>query len=101
MANIGHIEIEVKPTVTFESAVACVFMLNLFLGDNDEYDLVCVDRGDGFKWELTDEPRPGLSKTIASLEKRDSQQLTDYEKEILADMPALKNLARMAGMETE
>ena len=60
MANIGHIEVEFRPTVTLESAVACVMMLNLFLDGNDGYDLVCVNRGDGYKWELTDEPRPRL-----------------------------------------
>lgn len=60
MASIGHVEAEIKPTVTLESAVACVMMLNLFLDGNEEYGLVCVDRGDGFKWELTDEPRPRL-----------------------------------------
>ena len=60
MAKVDHIEIEVRPTVTLESAVACVMMLNLFLDGNDDYDLVCVNRGDGYKWELTDEPRPKL-----------------------------------------
>ena len=60
MASIGHIEVEVRPTVTLESAEACVMMLNLFLAENEDYDLVCVDKGNGFKWELTDEPRPRL-----------------------------------------
>ena len=69
MANIGHIEVEVRPTVTFESAEACVMMLNLFLKDNDDYDLICVNRGDGFKWELTDEPKPDLSKTVRKMNK--------------------------------
>lgn len=100
MASVGHIEVEIRPTVTLESAVACVMMLNLFLDGNEDYDLVCVNRGDGFKWELTDEPRPDLSKTIANM-KNQRTPLTDDEKEILADMPALRNLARMAGMETE
>lgn len=100
MGKVGHIEVEVRPTVTLESAVACVMMLNLFLDGNDDYDLVCVNRGDGYKWELTDEPRPDLSKTIANM-KNQRSPLTDYEKEILADMPALRNFARMAGMETE
>ena len=72
MADIGHIEVEVKPTVTLESAAACVMMLNLFLDGNDDYDLVCVDKGNGFKWELTDEPRPRLrvekpSKSFAEI----------------------------------
>ena len=53
MASIGHIEVEVKPTVTLESAVACVMMLNLFLADDDTYRL---EVGDDGKWRLTDEP---------------------------------------------
>ena len=69
MAKVGSITVEVRPTVTLESAVACVMMLNLFLDGNDDYDLVCVNRGDGFKWELTDEPRPDLSKTIRDMNK--------------------------------
>ena len=102
MAKVGHIEVEVRPTVTLEGAEACVMMLNLFLDGNEDYDLVCVNRGDGYKWELTDEPKPDLSKTIKQIKKNQgSPPLTDYEKEILADMPALRNLARMAGMETE
>lgn len=100
MAKVGHIEVEVRPTVTLESAAACVMMLNLFLDGNEDYDLVCVNRGDGYKWELTDEPKPSLSKTIANMRGKRSP-LTDDEKEILADMPALRNLARMAGLEDE
>lgn len=69
MANIGHIEVEVRPTVTLESACACVMMLNLFLDGNEEYDLVRVNRGDGWKWELTDEPKPDLSKMIRNMKK--------------------------------
>ena len=69
MANIGHIEVEVRPTVTLESAAACVMMLNLFLDGNEEYDLVRVNRGDGWKWELTDEPKPDLSKMIRNMKK--------------------------------
>lgn len=60
MAKVGHIEVEVRPTVTLESAAACVMMLNLFLDGNEDYDLVCVNRGGGYKWELTDEPKPRL-----------------------------------------
>lgn len=37
--NIGSVTVEVKPTVTLESAVACVMMLNMFLADNEEYAL--------------------------------------------------------------
>lgn len=100
MAKVGHIEVELRPTVTLESAAACVMMLNLFLDGNEDYDLVCVNRGDGYKWELADEPKPSLSKTIANMRGQLSP-LTDEEKEVLADMPALRNLARMAGLEDE
>ena len=67
--NVGSIAVEVRPTVTLESAVACVTMLNLFLDGNEEYDLVRVNRGDGWKWELTDEPKPDLSKMIRNMKK--------------------------------
>ena len=97
MAKVGHIEVEVKPTVTLESAAACVMMLNLFLDANEEYR-VEVDH-DG-RCRITDEPFvPTASRVYAR--PISSNMLTDYEKEILADMPALKNLARMAGLETE
>ena len=97
MASIGHIAVEVKPTVTLESAVACVMMLNLFLADNEEYRL---EVGDDGKWHLTDEPLvPAMGGvTVWPLT---NMTFTEEEKEILADMPALRNLARMAGMETE
>lgn len=100
MAKVGSITVEVRPTVTLESAVACVMMLNLFLDGNEDYDLVCVNRGDGYKWELTDEPKPSLSKTIANMRGQRSQ-LTDEDKERLRNMPALRKLAEMAGLETE
>ena len=54
MAKVGHIAVEVRPTVTLESAVACVMMLNLFLDENEEYRLE-ISKDDG-KWHLTDEP---------------------------------------------
>lgn len=57
MAKVGHIAVEVKPTVTLESACACVMMLNLFLADNEDCRL---EVGDDGKWHLTDEPRPRL-----------------------------------------
>lgn len=80
MAKVGRIEVDVRPTVTLESAVACVMMLNLFLDGNEDYDLVCVNRGDGYKWELTDEPKPSLSKTIASIKRqRDIEQMDNLE----------------------
>ena len=101
--KVGSITVEVKPTVTLESAAACVMMLNLFLDGNEDYGLVCVNRGDGFRWELTDEPRPDLSKTIEQMKNRQGPPLalTEEDKEMLRDMPALRNLARMAGLETE
>ncbi len=52
MAKVGSITVEIKPTVTLESAVACVIMLNLFLAENEEYRLKLADG----KWHLTDEP---------------------------------------------
>lgn len=92
MANVGSIAVEVRPTVTLESAVACVTMLNLFLDDNEEYRLSLEDG----RWHLTDEPvMRGIVRPL------DNMTFTEEEKEILADMPALRNLARMAGMETE
>lgn len=80
MAKVGHIEVEVKPTITLESAAACTVMLNMFLEDNDEYALELHSDG---KWHLVD------------------KHLTDEEKEILADMPALRALAQKAGFVTE
>ena len=96
MANVGNITVEVRPTVTLESACACVMMLNLFLADNDDYRL---EVGNDGKWHLTDEP---FAPAIGGVVVRPLTNMTfsDEEKEILADMPALRNLARMAGMET-
>lgn len=98
MANkVGSITVEVKPTVTLESAVACVMMLNMFFADNEEYRL---EVGDDGKWHLTDEPfAPAISGVV--VRPLTNMTFSDEEKEILADMPALRNLARMAGMETE
>lgn len=97
MAKVGHIEVEVRPTVTLESAVACVMMLNLFLDGNDDYRL---EIGNDDKWHLTDEPLvPATGGVI--VRPLTNMTFTEEEKEILADMPALRNLARMAGMETE
>ena len=53
MAKVGCIEVEVKPTVTLESAVACVMMLNLFLKDNEDYRL---EVGDDGQMHLADRP---------------------------------------------
>lgn len=97
MANkVGSITVEVRPTVTLESAVACVMMLNLFLAENEDYRLAIEDG----KWHLTDEPfTPAMGGVV--VRPLDNMTFTDEEKEILADMPALRNLARMAGLETE
>ena len=43
--KIGSVTVEVKPTVTLESAVACVMMLNMFLEDNEEYALHVSEDG--------------------------------------------------------
>lgn len=52
MANIGKVTLNIKPTVTLESAIACVYMLNLFLEDNDEFKMNRCDDG---KWEIVKE----------------------------------------------
>lgn len=56
MANIGKVMLEIKPTVSLESAVACVMMLNLFLEDNEDYRLTLENDGDKVRWALTDKP---------------------------------------------
>ena len=98
MANkVSSITVEIKPTVTLESAVACVMMLNMFLADNEKYRL---EVGDDGKWHLTDEPfAPAMGGVV--VRPLTNMAFTEEEKEILADMPALKNLARMAGLEAE
>lgn len=53
MAKVGHLTVEVRPTVTLDSAVACAMMLNLFLAENEGYRL---EVGDDGKWHLTDKP---------------------------------------------
>lgn len=94
---VDSITVEVKPTVTLESAAACVMMLNLFLDGNEDYRL---EVGDDGKWHLTDEPLVPATGGIY-VRPLTNMEFTDDEKEILADMPALRNLARMAGLETE
>lgn len=86
MAKVGHIAVEVRPTVTLESAVACVMMLNLFLDENEGYDLKCVERGDGFKWELTDEP--GIKTELSGL----SDKVAEYYGVSTAFLNALSNI---------
>ena len=70
MTNIDHITVEVRPTVSLESAVACVMMLNLFLRENDEYRLELQDDGDGIKWRLTDKPHKGEYATGGTMPER-------------------------------
>ena len=83
-------------SVTLESAAACVTMLNLFLDENEEYRLAIENDGDKARWVLTDKPvMRGIVRPL------DDMTFTEEEKAILADMPALRNLARMAGMKTE
>ena len=49
MAKVGSITVEVRPTVTLESAAACVMMLNLFFAENDGYRL---KKSEDKKWHL-------------------------------------------------
>ena len=56
MANVGSITVEVRPTVTLESAAACVMMLNMFLDENEDYRLAIENDGDKARWVLTDKP---------------------------------------------
>lgn len=62
MAKVGSITVEVEPTVTMESAVACVMMLNLFLDDNEDYRLTLENDGDKVRWALTSKP---VTRSIA------------------------------------
>ena len=80
MASIGHIEVEVRPTVTLESAVACVMMLNLFLAENEEYRL---EAGDDGKWHLTDEPRPKIPTNIPIEDRRYPKPRYQREAELM------------------
>ena len=45
--------------------------------------------------------RKPMAESGGVVRSLDNMTFTEEEKEILADMPALRNLARMAGMETE
>lgn len=50
MAEINRsITVELKPTVTLESAVLCVQMVNMFLDGTDMYDMGIGDDG---KWKI-------------------------------------------------
>lgn len=92
MANkIGSIEIEVKPTVTLESAYACLYMLNMFLVEHDEYSL---SRDDGGDYQLIDEYRPPEKNGFAL-------DLSEGDKEILDDMPNLRKLLEGMGARLE
>ena len=50
MAKVGSIEIEVRPTISLESAKGCVTLLNMFLESNDEYML---ERATEWGWRLS------------------------------------------------
>lgn len=50
-----RIEMEIVPTVTVGSAIACVAMVNLFLKANEGYSLIWSDG----KYVLTDDSRLG------------------------------------------
>ena len=94
MAEIGHVTIEVRPTVTLESATACVMMLNLFLADNEDCRL---EVGDDGKWHLTDEPfvpaTGGILETPIPLSNEDRERLDS--------MPALRELFKNMGARFE
>lgn len=91
MAEIGHVTVEVRPTVTLESAVACVTMLNLFLDENEGYRLE-ISKDDG-KWRLTDEPFVPATGGI----RETPIPLSDEDRERLDDMPALRKLFENMG----
>lgn len=52
---IKGLEIEITPTVSLGSAVACVVMLNMFLAANEGYRLIWSDG----EYRLTDDPKMG------------------------------------------
>lgn len=54
MAEIGNIEVLVKPTIDLESAVACTVMLNLFIESDDRY--IVIQHSDG-KLEIVEAVR--------------------------------------------
>ncbi len=94
MAKVWHITVEVRPTVTLESAVACVMMLNLFLAENEYYRL---EVGSDGKWHLTDEPfvpaTGGIRETPIPLSNEDRERLDS--------MPALRELFKNMGARFE
>lgn len=94
MSNVGHIAVEVRPTVTLESAVACAMMLNLFLAENEEYRL---EVGDDGEWHLTDNP---LVPATGGIRKVDVP-LSNEDREILDDMPHLRGLLERLGARFE
>ncbi len=93
--TVDSITVEVRPTVTLESAVACVMMLNLFLDGNEGYRL---EVGDDGKWHLTDEP---LVPATGGIYVRSLVPLSNNDKERLDSMPALKNLFEQMGARFE
>lgn len=52
MASAGKAMFEIVPTITEESAVMCVVMLNMFLGTNEDYRLERFADESGLAWHL-------------------------------------------------
>lgn len=99
MANIGSVTLEIRPTVTLESACACVIMLNMFLTDNEDYRLE-ISRENG-RWHLTDKPfvpaEGGIySGVLSNIPNQGSPLMTDEEQAAWAE-----KLRKLAGLEVE
>ena len=107
MANIGNVTVEIKPTVTIESACACVMMLNLFLDDNEDYRLALVNDGDGVKWTITDKSPMREERSVYIEDKRYErpryqkpiEQMNDVEIALLNAEKA--RYRKLAGLEDE
>ena len=74
MAKMGSIEIEVRPTISFESAKGCVTLLNMFLESNDEYvlDRAIKDSSGKLEWRLNkkrDKPMCSFEEMIYGREE--------------------------------
>lgn len=97
--KVGSVTVEVRPTVTLESAVACVMMLNLFLAENEEYRLELAenDAHDGVEWHLTDEPLAPATGGI----RETPIPLSNEDRERLASMPAMRKLFENMGARFE
>lgn len=98
MAKLGPVTLEVHPTVTLESAVVCVYMLNLFLHDNDEYRLELRNDGGKVEWALTDGPvmRTGAPDLHAQKLRADIETMDEKTQ---AELSA--HFRKLAGLEDE